>query len=147
MKTLNRFFRLTKAECLALVQAFLLLFFLRLASLTLPFFRVQDFLHRLIKRRHTRRPCPPVETLVWGVTVAGAYILRPTCLMQALAVYTLLGYYGKATRLVIGVAHSPAGQFQAHAWVEYSGTTIIGGSSVSYHPLIAFNSGSTNDIF
>ena len=68
-----------------------------------------------------------IERVAWAVAVASQYVPMATCLTQALATQVLLGWQGHAARLCIGVTHSAAGQFQAHAWVECQGRIVIGG--------------------
>jgi hypothetical protein len=68
-----------------------------------------------------------IRHIVWAVTVASRYVPAATCLTQALATQVLLRRCGYSANLRIGVARSEAGEFQAHAWVEYQGEVVIGG--------------------
>ena len=54
-----------------------------------------------------------------------------TCLTQALVTKLWLARTGHHATVRIGVARSDGGELQAHAWVENSGTVVIGGSESS----------------
>jgi Transglutaminase-like superfamily len=127
MTPLLKFVRLPSADRNLLVKSALLLGAVRLGLWLLPF----QTLRRLLASRTYGTTTLPEETSVtkvtWAVTVAGRYVPVATCLTQALAVQVLLGQQGLAATLRIGVARGEAGQFQAHAWVEYQGRVVIGG--------------------
>jgi hypothetical protein len=127
MTPLLKFVRLPSADRNLLVKSALLLGAVRLGLWLLPF----QTMRRLLASRTYGTTTLPEETSVtkvtWAVTVAGRYVPVATCLTQALAVQVLLGQQGLAATLRIGVARGEAGQFQAHAWVEYQGRVVIGG--------------------
>jgi hypothetical protein len=80
-----------------------------------------------------------IARVVWAVRTASRYVPAATCLTQALATQALLCRRGHPTSLHIGVARSKAGEFQAHAWVEYQGKVVIGGRGALSHftPLLS----------
>jgi hypothetical protein len=82
--------------------------------------------------------------IVWAVRLASRYVPRATCLVQALATQILLGRYGHAGQVHIGVALDEKLGFRAHAWVESQGEVLIGGSEDldGYAPMLVLN-GST----
>lgn len=53
-------------------------------------------------------------------------IPRATCLPQALAGEALLVRNGHAAELILGVAKTPQGRLEAHAWVESRGRLVVG---------------------
>ncbi len=55
------------------------------------------------------------------------------CLMQSMVLTALLARRGIDTRLVIGV--NQGGEFEAHAWVEYRGHSLLPDSQGKYHTL------------
>ncbi len=55
------------------------------------------------------------------------------CLMQSLVLTRLLARRGISSSLVIGVR--PAGEFEAHAWVEYCERALLPGDQGIYEPL------------
>jgi Transglutaminase-like superfamily len=55
------------------------------------------------------------------------------CLMQSLVLTAVLARRGIDTKLLIGV--SPGEEFEAHAWVEYSGRALLPDSQGIYHVL------------
>lgn len=83
---------------------------------------------------------PTVEHVAWAVRTTGHHLFpdRP-CLPQALATRFLLSRLGVATDLRIGVRKSEPEDLRAHAWVEFDGEVLIGGSEApfEYHTLMA----------
>ena len=83
---------------------------------------------------------PRIERIAWAVRAAGNHLFpaRP-CLPQALAARFLLARLGVPTDLRIGVQRPETENLRAHAWVEYEGEVLIGGteSPVEYHSLTA----------
>jgi hypothetical protein len=130
MERLHKYLCLPATDRRLLVKSALLLWAVRLGLSLLPF----QTLRRLLAGM-TRRPVGLQETeqasvdrVVWAVAVASPYVPEATCLIQALATQVLLGRQGHAASFHIGVARSAAGQFQAHAWVEYQGKIVLGGT-------------------
>jgi len=124
LKRLGKFARLTASEQGLLLEAWLQTTAVRLALWTLPF--------RLVRRlRWDKTPVlskiPSPERMAWAVAVASRYVPKATCLVQALAGQALLARRGQASRLHIGVA-KPEGLFEAHAWLEWEGHVLLGGS-------------------
>lgn len=69
-----------------------------------------------------------IEQICRAVRRVSRYIPSASCLTQALAAKILLRRSGHEAKLRIGVAKGAAGDFQAHAWVEVAGRSVIGGS-------------------
>jgi hypothetical protein len=77
---------------------------------------------------------------VWAVSSSARVIPGASCLTQALALQVLLGRRGLSSRLCLGVNTARAGKFRAHAWVEWNGRVIIGGSKTErWTPLTAWD--------
>ncbi len=77
-----------------------------------------------------------MERVVWAVRQAAA--VAPwgrTCLTEALTAAVLLRLAGCETTLQYGVASADAGGLDAHAWLEYRGTVILGHSARPYAAL------------
>jgi hypothetical protein len=74
-----------------------------------------------------------VEDIVWSVEVASKFVLKATCLTQALAAKRLLSWNGYSSDLWIGV--DSCNTFTAHAWIERGGKVILGGPINRYKPL------------
>jgi len=74
---------------------------------------------------------------VWAVRVASTCVPQATCLTQALAAQVLFVRYQYPAVVHIGVARaqSERSTFQAHAWLESNGQTMIGESNVHYAQL------------
>ena len=92
-------------------------------------------------------------SVAWAIRAAARFIPRATCLVQALAAHRLLARLGHDALLNIGVAKPPRGipgsepavreawsyHFGAHAWVEYRGAVLVGGSETQYTPLVQWS--------
>lgn len=65
------------------------------------------------------------KELAWAVQAASRRIPAATCLTQALALQRLLRAAGHSSQIEIGVAKTAERGFQAHAWVECGGTTLL----------------------
>jgi hypothetical protein len=66
-------------------------------------------------------------------------IVRPSCLVESLALWYLLQRQGILARLRIGVRKLPE-KFEAHAWVEYEGVALDQAEDVHEH-YAAFDDG------
>ena len=67
----------------------------------------------------------PTNELVWAVKASSRRIPGATCLTQALTLHKLLRAAGHSSKIEIGVAKSTERGFQAHAWVESEGQTLL----------------------
>jgi hypothetical protein len=118
-----RFVRLPPRRRLLVLRAAVAVTGFRLGLAVLPFGRVRTLAAR---RGPARKPRASVQDLAWSVTAAGR-VLRSTCLADALALQYLLVREGYPAGLRIGVAKTPAGDLEAHAWLESGGRVLIGG--------------------
>jgi hypothetical protein len=127
VRPVRRFVRRTPVEQRLLVRSYVLLLALtvglRLMSLV-SLLRVIRRVARNSRERRADRPSP--DTLAWAVTVASAYAPGATCLVRALALYTLLEAYGWPARLCVGFARALGGALEGHAWVEGPDRRLIG---------------------
>jgi hypothetical protein len=105
-------------------------------------------LRRLAIGRPRNAASPPrgrefIERVVWAVAAVSRRAPGwTTCLTQALTVQAMLARRGYPSRLHIGVTRSGQGELDGHAWVEYEGYILIGGSApelARFVPLAAFD--------
>ena len=99
------------------------------ASRLLPYRR-----WRLIALRTSRVRSPTIahavtrERIVHAVDEASRLMpFGKNCLVRAITARGMLALYGYQSRLIIGVAKSPAGDLESHAWLEHNGKVVIGG--------------------
>lgn len=138
LRRLRKFASLTGSERGLLLEAWFQTAAVRLALWVLPF-RVARRL-RWVKTPLLSRISIP-ERVAWAVAVAGRYVPKATCLVKALAGQALLARRGHAARLCIGVA-KPEGRLEAHAWLEWEGQVLLGGSELDrYAGLVEWESG------
>ena len=127
MSVLRRYLRLPHAERALLPRLAVLVAVIRVALWVSPFTTVQ----KLLGGRALQALVPPtlaewpVTRLVWAVETISRRIPSATCLTQSLALQFLLTRAGRSSALRIGVARTGARGFQAHAWVECEGRTLI----------------------
>jgi hypothetical protein len=105
----------------------------RIVLWLLPSATILRIVRRLSDTRTRERntPRPPVERVTWAVEAVSRRIPQATCLTQALSAQLLLRQFGYDSRLCLGVARTPRGEFRAHAWLERDGSVVIGGAEAS----------------
>ena len=130
----SRWRQLSPAERRVFRQALLLLPALALGLRLLGLRRTQAWLLRFSRPGASPvQPIPDAQRLAYLVRAAAAHgPYRATCLPQALAVWWLLRRHGLSGDLRIGVRKA-AGQFEAHAWVEYQGLVLNDRPDVAQH--------------
>jgi Transglutaminase-like superfamily len=130
MTAMRKFWQLSSAERGLLLNAGVVLAVYRVALWVLPWNRVA-----------VSRPSPgesraepsSVESLEWAVRTARRMVPLATCLTQALALHHLLARAGYESSIHIGVAKTAGRGFEAHAWVEYAGVTLLSSPSEVAH--------------
>jgi hypothetical protein len=138
IRKLKTFCRLTSWEQGHAIGALGLMTAVRIALWTLPF----RWIRRVVEACH---PTPLLEgraseaQVCWAVRLASRYVPCATCLTQALTAQMLLGWSGTGSKLHIGVRLDT--KFEAHAWVECSGRTVVGESEVvaGYVPIFTLD--------
>jgi hypothetical protein len=98
---------------------------------------------RLPKRAPIADQIVDPATIAWAVKTASRLVPRSVCLTEALAVQRLLAARGQGSSVHVGVNHvetvdKAGAEFQAHAWLEYNGSTLIGASATNYIRLLRF---------
>ena len=115
---------LTPADRRSLVEALGLLIVIRIALRVLPFTKVRGYLNRWAAK--AQGPSPLALAIVWAVRAAASRLPPTTCLVEALAVHSMLRRYGYSPELKIGVRRGTVMSLDAHAWVECDGAIVIG---------------------
>lgn len=136
---LRNFCRLAPLERRLLAQAWLAFHLIDVALRLLPFDTVRAWCHVVRPPRPGHAGMPSslsVTRCAWLVGVAGRYsLVNATCLKEALVMARLLGGWGTATALRIGVARSDGG-LTAHAWLEQDGRIVFNpATTAAYAPL------------
>jgi hypothetical protein len=114
----------------------------RVGIWVLTFRQTRGILQSLARRHYQQTGADPavVDRIAWAVTVAGRYVPRATCLIQAVTAYLLLNQAGIPARAQIGVRRDSEDRFLAHAWVESGGRVILGGrDAIGFTPLYAID--------
>jgi hypothetical protein len=129
MRLFKRWYLLTPAERLLLIEAWALLWGIK-AALTLVPFRIVHHWVTAGAGRLRRLQIDPHETerqLRWAVLVIARYTpWRLTCLERAMAGLVLANRLGCSAELRIGVGRRDNNEFQAHAWLEGVSGVILG---------------------
>jgi hypothetical protein len=141
MERLRKFLCGPAADRHLLITAMVLVGTVRVGLWLLPFRVMRHLLARLAQKNSElqRGALVSIGRVVWAVTVASRYVPAATCLTQALATQVLLCRRGFAAKVHIGVAWGEMKEFRAHAWVEYQGRVLVGGSEAVSHftPLLS----------
>lgn len=138
MTRLARFLRTSRADRRLLARAAVLQLLAAIAVRVLPFGRVQ----RLLAFSAAIGPRPgdvdhADARVVQAVQTVASHLPGANCLTDALVAQCLLARYGRETTLCFGVARQrpDARPFDAHAWLECGGATVIGARGIRYDPL------------
>lgn len=138
MKHLRKFLRLPIAEWWLLIKAALLLEVIKLGMRLLPFRTLRRLVVRAAATRRRHVETSSADRIARIVEVASRHTPGvKTCLTQALAAQVLLARRGYPALLRIGVVKDERERFQAHAWVESNGKTIIGGYELDRYTTLA----------
>ena len=121
MNSVRKFAQLQSEDRRLLVEAGLVLLWIRLGLRILPW-RVAVAAAGNLRFLRRRQLAP--SRAAWAIRSAGRIVPGATCLTQALALQYLLNRAGHASRLSLGVAKGADG-FEAHAWVEHEGEPLL----------------------
>ena len=135
IRLLRRLARLSWGDLLMLTEALVCVSVIRLALWIVPF----RFL-RLAPSVAARHAGGDTDRLTWAVLAAADVVPESTCLVRALAAQRLFARHGHASNLHIGVAPSVEEGLAAHAWLEYRGAILVGGTNTEYVSLLARSS-------
>ena len=138
MGPLRKFLRQSRADRRRLAAATVLHVIVVSALRALPFARVRQLLERIAAfGRGTRGDGEVAARLIWAVRSVSSVLPGATCLTEALAAGVLLRRAGCGATLCFGVSGlTPADRpFDAHAWLERRGVTILGARGIAYDPL------------
>ncbi len=130
---INNFLELTGSDKQLIIKTLLLMLRTRLILSLLPFKYTQKFSNKKITKETGELS---VNKLIWAVESVSNYIPKATCLTKALTAHNLLNEYGYINQIKIGVGKDVKGEFEAHAWLEYSGEVILGESDKDFIPLL-----------
>jgi len=109
----------------------------RIALWTVPF----RWIRRVVEACHPAllKSTASEAQVRWAVRLASRYVPCATCLTQALTAQMLFGWSGLSSKLHIGVRLDK--KFEAHAWVECSGRTVVGENEAvaTYTPILTLD--------
>ncbi len=129
MRILHKLLALNISEFKLLLQAYVLVSTVRVGLWSLSFQRLRGWLSKIpaVSSNSHRLYAPSLTQIARAVEVASRYTPGGAkCLAQALTGQVLLKRWRHPHQLCIGVAKSPEGTFEAHAWIEVEGKVIIG---------------------
>jgi hypothetical protein len=142
MTRIAAFLRKPRTERRLLVNVALLHLVVAALVRVLPFGRARQLLDRAsasgARRNGPFAADPGIEPRVVGaVRTISAALPGATCLTEALVAGFLLRRRGCETTLCFGLSSDIAEgrPFDAHAWLEHRGATVIGARAIAYVPL------------
>jgi hypothetical protein len=81
------------------------------------------------------------EHVAWAIEATGRRLGRASsCLARAVVAEMLFGPAGGPVSLTLGVRHSSAGAFEAHAWVTSADRVLVGAPADGYTPVVTWTS-------
>ena len=138
MRMLAKFCRQPSLDRRLLVSAAAVHLFVAIGVRVLPFARVRHALDRLAAFGSPAPSADDIEArVVRAVRTAALLLPGANCLTEALVAQCLLARHQCEATLCFGVSRiRPAERpFDAHAWLERRGVTVIGGRGIAYDPL------------
>jgi hypothetical protein len=120
--------RLPPQEKVLALRAVLLMLLVRLALWLLPYDSVDRAVRSIAVPGRVQGPQPPLSRLVRAVERAARVVPASSCLTRALTAEVLLARRGYCPQLRLGVARGSRGEFEAHAWLDVDGATLVGAS-------------------
>jgi len=130
MRILLRFLERPFAQNKLLIQTSFLLVLCRALLHTAPF-------HWLLKQSANAGATPAQratrEEILWAVEAAAFHLrFMVNCLSKALVAQFLLRRAGIPAQLRLGAARNQLKPFEAHAWIEVDGVTVVGGERTGF---------------
>jgi hypothetical protein len=138
MAPLAKFLRRSRDDRRMLAAAAIVHVIVAIAVRALPFGLVRQLLDRAAAFGRSARAAGDVDArVIRAARSVSAVLPGATCLTEALVAGVLLGRAGCETTLCFGVSGAvPADRpFDAHAWLERRGVTVVGARGVAYDPL------------
>jgi len=81
------------------------------------------------------------ERVAWAIEATGRRLGRASsCLARAVVAEMLLDSSEGPVSLSLGVRHTPAGAFEAHAWVARADRILVGAPADGYVPIVTWTS-------
>jgi len=90
---------------------------------------VSRFSKKLIDQNTVRNGIISPGRLAYLLSAAARLVPFSTCLSRSLAGLVLFQDYGYQTVLHIGVKNGDDSSVEAHAWLTYNGSVVVGGRS------------------
>lgn len=131
MRRLIRFLQAPLSLKLLLVEAYARLCMVAgLLRLTPPS-KVQRYWVRTPVTRLGRLDDKRISEICRAVVIAARYVPGASCLVQGIVGRSMLQRAGCAAQLHLGVSKNASG-FNAHAWLEFRGEALLGGTVTQY---------------
>ncbi len=89
--------------------------------------------------RQAGAPAALARRIAWSVDQAARFVIRPTCLVRAMAGQRMLALKGHGSEIRVGVRKAPDRPFDAHAWLISGEEIVLGGTQAElggFSPLI-----------
>lgn len=127
MGIINSFITLDNQDKSLIIKTLILGYRIRFMTWIYSFPKLQE---KIQGRGKAHTNGPEADRIIWAVQATSPYIVRSTCLTNALTAQVLLSRYGYISQLRIGVLKEE--EFEAHAWLEMDGEVVLGKSEREY---------------
>jgi hypothetical protein len=136
MRMLVKFCRRPSLDRRLLLSAAALRLFVAIGVRVLPFAWLRHALDRFAAFGSTPGDDDIEARVVRAVRTVASLLPGPSCLTDALVAQCLLARHQREATLCFGVSRiRPAGRpFDAHAWLEHGGSSLIGVRAIAYDP-------------
>jgi hypothetical protein len=125
LRILREFGRLSGGEKALILRAVVTVALFRIGVSSVPYRWLAGSPTRAA--RAMGRPAHTPERIAWSVRAAARRVPFATCLTQCLAARRMLQKAGYDAAIHFGWRRAAGEGFEAHAWLEHAGTTLIGG--------------------
>lgn len=89
--------------------------------------------------RQVEAPVALAHRIAWSVEQSSRFVIRPTCLVRAMAGQQMLALKGHGSEIRVGVRKTDDKAFDAHAWLISGDHIVLGGTQAElgrFSPLI-----------
>ena len=131
MSVINSFISLENQDKILIIKTLLLGYRIRFMTWIYSFPKLQQKIREEDKDKSQGLKS---DKIIWAVQATCPYVLRSTCLTNALTAQKLLSQYGYTSNLRIGVLKEE--EFEAHAWLEMDGKVVLGQLEKEYIPIL-----------
>lgn len=132
------FFKLNPDEKILLFRTLFLMWKIRIMLWILPFPYIKNSLFKSNEIKNIKSKYN-ISNLIWAVETSSKFVLKATCLVNALTAYLIFSSQNYPSQVKIGVGKGENDTFEAHAWLEINEEIIIGKCERNYSTILSIS--------